>query len=76
MFAKIFWLCLFLAVALLVGSGFCLVWSSHSRQDGDALIVEDREQDLDEQTLGTHTLELRVRNTSSQPHRIIGMTGH
>jgi hypothetical protein len=75
MLAKISWFCSLLAVGLLVCGGLCLVWSDDSRQDGDALIVEDREQDLGEQTLGTHTLELHVRNNSSQPHRVLGMTG-
>ncbi len=52
-----------------------MVWPSDSWQDGDALIVENPEQDLGEQMPGVHTLELRVRNTSSQPRRILGMTG-
>ena len=76
MFAKISWLSLFLAVGLLVWGGLYMVRSGDSWQDRHVLIVEDREQDLGEQTLGTHTLELRVRNTSNQPRRIIGMTGH
>lgn len=63
-------------LGLLVCGGLCLVWSVDSRQEGNALVVEDQEQDFGEQTLGVHVLELRVRNTSSQPRRILGMTGH
>lgn len=75
MLAKISWLCSLLAVVLLAWSGLCLIWPSDGRQNGDVLIVENPEQDLGEQTSGTHTLELRVRNTSGQPHRILGMAG-
>lgn len=76
MIAKISWICLSVAVGLLVWGGLCLVWTGDNRQKEDALIVEDREQELGEQMLGVHTLELRVRNSSSQPRRILGMTGH
>ena len=76
MFAKIAWVCTFLAVGLLVWCGLCLIWSVDSRQEGNALIVEDQEQDFGEQTLGVHVLELRVRSKSSQPRRILGMVGH
>lgn len=65
-----------LAVGLLIWGGLCMVWSGDTLQEGDALIVENRDQDLGEQTVGIHTLELLVRNTSSQRRRILGMTGH
>ncbi|MHB1425176.1 MAG: hypothetical protein ACYC3I_18550 [Gemmataceae bacterium] len=74
MFAKISWLCLFIAVGLLVWGGLCMVWSGDSRQDGDVLIVAGREQDLGEQTVGDHAFELDLRNSSSQPIHFVGMT--
>lgn len=75
MMTKVSWLCLFLAVVMLVWAGLCMIRSGDSRQAGDALIVENQEQDLGEQTLGDHTLEVRVRNNSGQPRRILGMAG-
>lgn len=75
MIAKISWICLLVAGGLLVWGSLCLVWSGANRQK-DALIVEDRDQDLGELRIGSHSLEFRVRNTSNQARRIIGMTGH
>lgn len=76
MLAKICWLCLLITAALLAWSGFFAICSGDNQQECDALIVEEPEQVLGEQLLGSHSLELCVRNTSSQPRRILGMTGH
>lgn len=76
MFSKICRLCLLVAIALLIWSGYCVIWSDDSRQDGGALVIENSEQDLGEQQVGSHTLELYVRNASHKPRRILGVTGH
>jgi hypothetical protein len=73
MLTKVSWLCLFLAVILLVWGGFWALTSEEHRDSNNALIVEITRHDLGEQLLGSHMLEVRVRNTGSRPHRIIGI---
>jgi hypothetical protein len=72
-FTKGSWLCLLAAVALLVWGGVRMATIEDSRQDEGSLVVEERERDLGEQTLGIHTFELRVHNTAGKPRRIIGL---
>ena len=69
MFAKASWLCLLVAVGLLVWAGLRIF----ADENGGGLVVEELERDLGEQTLGIHTLEMRVRNTAGQPRRIVGL---
>jgi hypothetical protein len=73
MLTKFSWLCLFLAVALLVWGGFNAFPTEEDRTSNKGLIVEKRQYDLGEQSLGFHILEVRVCNTGSQPHRILGI---
>ncbi len=69
MFAKVSWFCLLVAVGLLVWAALRMFVD----ENGGGLVVEELERDLGEQTLGIHTLEMRVRNTADQPRRIIGL---
>jgi len=74
MMAKISRLCLLVALVLLV---WCGLWAFTTQQDQDTdsvLIVEGMERDLGEQSVGPCMLEVRVRNTGSRPHRIIGIS--
>lgn len=74
MLTKISLLCLFLAVFLLVWGGLWAISTEGARDIDNVLIVEQTQYDLGEQSLGSHVLEVRVRNTGNRPHRILGIS--
>lgn len=67
-------LCVIAAIALLVWAGVSLVVSGNAAPAREALVVEEPEQDVGQQPAGKHIVTFRVRNTTQQPQRIIGMT--
>ena len=73
MFAKTSWLCFFAAAGLLVWGVLGLIATEDDQKEGNALIVEEPERNLGEFSVGTHVVELQVRNTSRRPHRILGL---
>ena len=73
MMTKISWLCLFLTAVMLVCGALWVLTAKEDRDSNNALIVEISRHDLGEQSLGPHMLEVRVRNTGRQPHRILGI---
>ena len=66
-------LCLFFAMFLLVCGGLLALTMEDDRDRNNALIVEISRHDLGEQALGSHVLEVRVRNVGNRPHRILGI---
>jgi len=73
MMTKVSWLCLFLAAVMLVCGGFAALTTQEDRDSNKGLIVEKLQYDLGEQSIGFHVLEVRVCNTGSRPHRIVGI---
>lgn len=73
MMTKVSWLCLSLSVVLLVWSGFRVFIPEEDLESNKGLIVEKMQYDLGEQTLGSHVLEVCVRNTGNRPLRFFGM---
>jgi len=72
-FAKAAWLCVLATAGLLVWGAIGLFAPGGGQEKGNALIGEETERDLGQQPVGTHVVELRVRNTSRQPRRILGL---
>lgn len=66
-------LCFVAAIGLFVGAVVQMALSGNVMPSQTALVIEVTEQDLGEFAIGVHTVAFRVRNTTLQPQRIIGM---
>lgn len=73
MFAKVSWFCFVVAAVCLGCAALWLFVAGEDRDVGNGLIVEELQRDLGEQSVGSHPLEVRVRNTGSKPLRILGI---
>ena len=61
------------AIALLVWAVVQIALSGSGKPAQVALFIEEPEQELGQLPIGAHTVAFRVRNTTLQPQRIVGM---
>ena len=66
-------LCFIAAIGLIVWAVVQTTFSGDAAPSQRALFIEETERDLGEQPIGVHTAAFRVRNTTEQPQRIIGL---
>jgi hypothetical protein len=62
------------AIGLLVWAGVLIAISGNAPSVREALVVEEPQRDVGELPAGAHTVTFRVRNTTQQPQRIVGMS--